>query len=86
MTIRYDILDLTIEGFKHGISLYREFIPSHGSPHLGNGAHCTGSIATARPPDIVATDSTIHKAIGSLVTGHSQKYWRQERPQRLFPH
>ena len=51
---------------------------SHGSPHLGNGAHSTGPIATARPPDIVATYSAIHKAAGSLVTGRSQKYQRQE--------
>ena len=29
--------------------------------------------------------SAIHKAIGSLVTGHSQKYRRQERPPEAIP-
>ena len=29
--------------------------------------------------------SAIHKAAGSLVTGRSQKYWRQERPPEAIP-
>ena len=31
------------------------------------------------------TNSAIHKADSSLVTGHSQKYWWQEQPPEAVP-